>query len=73
MSRPNPRAVLSHIQRLAGLPALENCPDRELLDFYRQRNDETAFAVLEPIRITPGAMKKRSVFCHFDSYSGLFG
>jgi RNA polymerase sigma factor (sigma-70 family) len=46
MSRPDPRTVLSQIHRLAGLPALENRPDRELLESYRQGNDETAFAVL---------------------------
>jgi RNA polymerase sigma factor (sigma-70 family) len=29
-----------------GLPALESCTDRELLESYRQRKDETAFAML---------------------------
>jgi RNA polymerase sigma factor (sigma-70 family) len=46
MSRPDPRALLSQIHRLAETQTLDESPDRELLERFRGRRDEAAFAVL---------------------------
>jgi RNA polymerase sigma factor (sigma-70 family) len=46
MSRPDLRAVLSQIHHLAGSQAPDEFPDRELLDRFRARRDEAAFAAL---------------------------
>jgi RNA polymerase sigma factor (sigma-70 family) len=46
MSRPERRAALSQIHRLAGAQAAEELPDRQLLERFRRRRDEAAFAAL---------------------------
>ena len=46
MNRADPRAVLSQIHRLTGGLTADDVPDRELLDRYRGRRDQAAFAVL---------------------------
>jgi RNA polymerase sigma factor (sigma-70 family) len=46
MSRPESRAVLSQIRRLAEAQAADEFPDRELLERFRRRRDEAAFAAL---------------------------
>ena len=46
MSRADPRAVLSQIHRLAGAQAADEFPDRELLERFRDRRDQAAFAAL---------------------------
>jgi RNA polymerase sigma factor (sigma-70 family) len=46
MSRLDHRAVLSQIHRLAGGLALDDCADGDLLERFRRRRDEAAFAVL---------------------------
>jgi RNA polymerase sigma factor (sigma-70 family) len=46
MSRPDPRALLSQIQRLAETQMPDESPDRELLERFRGRRDEAAFAAL---------------------------
>src|SRR5215471_445198 len=46
MSRPERHAVLSQIHRLAAAQAADEFPDRELLERFRRRRDEAAFAAL---------------------------
>jgi RNA polymerase sigma factor (sigma-70 family) len=46
MSRPDLRAAVSQIHRLAGTQAPDEFPDRELLERFRGRRDEAAFAAL---------------------------
>src|SRR5262245_37592677 len=46
MSRPEPRAALSQIHRLAGAQAPDEFPDRELLERFHRRRDEAAFVAL---------------------------
>ena len=45
MSRPDPRALVSQIQRLTG-DAPDDCPDGQLLERFRTRSDQAAFAAL---------------------------
>src|SRR5262249_18722238 len=45
MSRPDPRVLDSQIQRLTG-DAPADCPDGELLERFRIRSDQAAFAAL---------------------------
>src|SRR5262245_31306956 len=46
MSRPERRAVLSQIHRLAGAQAADAFPDPELLERFRRWRDQEAFAAL---------------------------
>ena len=46
MSRPDPRALLSQIQRLTGEAAPDDCPDWALLERFRGGHDQAAFAAL---------------------------
>src|SRR5262249_12647811 len=46
MSRPDPRALLSQIERLTGEAAPDDCPDAELLKRFRTHSDQAAFAAL---------------------------
>src|SRR5262245_33425762 len=46
MRRPDPRAVLAQIQRLATDSPPDECPDGILLERFAHRREEAAFAAL---------------------------